>query len=47
LIPHIKAIDQHAAEADMVKTYNDAEYANFGLVLLENGYWKETEELQV
>jgi hypothetical protein len=47
LVPHIKAIGQHAVELGMAKTYNDAEYTNFGLVLYESGYWNEAEELNI
>jgi hypothetical protein len=47
LVPHIRAIGQHAVELGMAKTYNDDEYTNFGLVLSESGYWKEVEELEI
>jgi len=47
LVPHINANYQHAAEAGVVKPYNDDEYTTFGLVYHENGYWKEARELQV
>jgi hypothetical protein len=47
LVPHIRAIGQHAVELGMAKTCNDEEYTNFGLVFFETGYWKEAEELQV
>jgi hypothetical protein len=47
LVPHIEVIGQHAVELGMAKTYNDAEYTNFMLVLSESGYWKEAEKLQI
>jgi len=47
LVPHIKANHQHAADTGVVKAFNSDEYAKFGLVYKENGYWKEAEELEV
>jgi hypothetical protein len=40
-------IGQHAVELGMAKTYNDAEYSNFGLVFNESGYWTKAGELEI
>ncbi|KAF8514539.1 hypothetical protein BU17DRAFT_94396 [Hysterangium stoloniferum] len=46
LLPHIKAYYQHTVEARIQPRFQDDECAKFGLVLSENGYWKDTEALQ-
>ena len=47
LVPHINANYQHAAEAGVVKVYNNDEYTKFGLVYHESGYWQDAEQLNV
>ena len=47
IFPHIKANELYGDEMRLEKKYYDDKYNNFGLVMSENGDWKNAEEMQV
>src|SRR6202034_1033604 len=47
LLPHITANEQYANEVGAPQTYDDFQMAKFALVFYENGYWNESEKLEV
>ena len=47
IFPHIKATELYGDEMRNEKKYDDDKYDNFGLVMSENGDWKNAEGLKV
>ena len=47
LFPHIKANELHGKQLGLIQQYYDDKWANFALVLGENGDWNSAEELGV
>ena len=47
IFPHIKANELYGGQMGLDKKYYDDKYNNFGLVMSDNGDWKNAEEMQI
>ena len=47
IFPHIKANELYGSQMGLTKQYNDDQWSNFALVMLENGDWNKAEQLFV
>ena len=47
IFPHVKANELHGSQVGCIKEYYDDKYANFALVVGENGDWNNAEQLEV
>ena len=47
IYPHIMKNESYAEQIGLIQEYYDDKWSNFGLVMSENGNWKDAQELQV
>jgi len=47
IFPHIKANELYGSQMGLIKQYNDDQWSNFALVMMENGDWNKAEQLFV